>query len=1097
MPPVTVHESGSTDNDPTRGHHTTDAREPPGEGAHVAAKMPAAEGAAASGPAHGVAGSAAASSTATMPSVGADVNAADARAPSEGAATGHAAACCESDIAAADYSPYTSSAASRDFGAMSARTSSSAEDDASRARAAADALAAAAPGTPSPGTVPADVVIEGDVLSAADVAFEGAGDSADASDADMADAGMSGARADGLAEPSRMAERSSDGAGKAVSFASTTAHRVRSRASGSGSTPAGSSSPGRGLASGSVSTFGMSGEGPPSPPPTPPSPGGNKAPAPSSAGNSGSSLHAPIPPSHYGPGTPAAHTGTPIPGTYPGANPMGSPYYLMLPPVAPQSSPMGMPPMPPPFPMGMQPYPQPGYFMMPPGPYPIPGQPVPPGTAPPFNGGFQSNLSQGGTTQPNQGGTAQPDPPQPNPTQPNPAQSGSNQGGSAQTNGKQSVSSGGSSSSEDGVRGGATASVKIGNDQFAMLAAAIASGVAAHSTVEKVPKGLRALPNHGHVFTWASNSVAHGTLRRYNVTLTGLQQAALMPANAMAFEKATDDVKPEALLRGFLGLSITNSNAAATIDYADAHRIVLVKLVTAVLALDPIATANSQAARYLWNAMQYNASKPLTVAQVHLFKRAWELASPNAECPSDPTPLLTALAKAFVPLLGGGDRDYREHLIKSCSFEDHRSIPSSVLLTAARVANSRYVDTAAEDEAKELFEDWVHYQMTHASERHRELLQPVRNLFDDMAFNCASRTQEQWLWQLQMMEREGSSLYPLVSSLRQASPQTSMPRIIGKTRPAQPVISEFELGADDPPTETQAMAPASAPPVYQLPDPRAFAAALASHMPKAKQQSIDINALSASLAQSLGGGSASAIADAVMQRLASTGTPLVQMLPQRHETTPASAVTRVPPLKDSFVPPGYERINALSAPIDAGPSPKKQRVNRPGSVGGVPTPDPAFAKGTGNMDRAWAEQYGCVDFVLPNAPAGERFLMNMALVCAECDLIVPDAHRDEPYIGGAACPFCLWVGLNQGFEFEWYFHPLDPAAPPNQAQKPPGRNKSYVHQVGKCRNGLALVHRLVRLDRDAGRGDARIALFTPRPGPPRQFQARGTTQPQA
>ena len=91
---------------------------------------------------------------------------------------------------------------------------------------------------------------------------------------------------------------------------------------------------------------------------------------------------------------------------------------------------------------------------------------------------------------------------------------------------------------------------------------------------------------------------------------------------------------------------------------------------------------------------------------------------------------------------------------------------------------------------------------------------------------------------------------------------------------------------------------------------------------------------------------------------------------------------------------------------------------------------------------------------------------------------MPEGYVDEPHIGGETCPFCWFVADNQGFKYSWYMHPKDPAAPPRQADKPPGRSNAYIHQVFKCNNGLSIAHMKVRKDREAGIDSSK--LLSPR-----------------
>jgi len=145
--------------------------------------------------------------------------------------------------------------------------------------------------------------------------------------------------------------------------------------------------------------------------------------------------------------------------------------------------------------------------------------------------------------------------------------------------------------------------------------------------------------------------------------------------------------------------------------------------------------------------------------------------------------------------------------------------------------------------------------------------------------------------------------------------------------------------------------------------------------------------------------------------------------------------------------------------------------------------DEAFALAPSQMDQGWVEKYGCADLGPPPATKSmERNQLKIKEICEACDAPLPPTFVDRPHQGGASCPCCAFVAVNQGFApMTWFLHPGDRAAPQGQAPKPAGRKNGYIHQIMKCGYGLAMAHVIVRRDRDAGRGDANAHLFERRP----------------
>ena len=135
------------------------------------------------------------------------------------------------------------------------------------------------------------------------------------------------------------------------------------------------------------------------------------------------------------------------------------------------------------------------------------------------------------------------------------------------------------------------------------------------------------------------------------------------------------------------------------------------------------------------------------------------------------------------------------------------------------------------------------------------------------------------------------------------------------------------------------------------------------------------------------------------------------------------------------------------------------------------------------MDAAWVALYGCPECAAPNS--ADRHLLDIEPLMAACEVPIPDAFhtkgRGRVHVGGDSCPACMFVAHMMGFVPQWYIHPADKMAPPNSPAKPPGWQHKYVHNVFRCPIAHAFGHRLVRSDRDSGRGDARMHLLSPLP----------------
>ena len=137
------------------------------------------------------------------------------------------------------------------------------------------------------------------------------------------------------------------------------------------------------------------------------------------------------------------------------------------------------------------------------------------------------------------------------------------------------------------------------------------------------------------------------------------------------------------------------------------------------------------------------------------------------------------------------------------------------------------------------------------------------------------------------------------------------------------------------------------------------------------------------------------------------------------------------------------------------------------------------------MDAAWVQLYGCSDLgPPPNTNGAERPWLQVEQICQAANLTLPaefyTVGQGTRHVGGDSCFACRTLSQMLGYECKWYVHPADKAAPPGTPRKPFGRQHMYLHQVLKCAYALAFLHRLVRSDRDSGRGEINAKLFQQR-----------------
>ena len=553
-----------------------------------------------------------------------------------------------------------------------------------------------------------------------------------------------------------------------------------------------------------------------------------------------------------------------------------------------------------------------------------------------------------------------------------------------------------------------------------ITAAEVAAAVAA-STVppDTTPKSLRPIVDGGHVFTWASRCLSNAALNGVDTSLSGGEQRGLLPATQSALTSALVQCEPERLLSPLAALTLS-AGVASELDYAEAHCQILRRLVTAVIAIKSENMASSQAAQYLWAAVEWAAqghSGSTCSAANANFRTAWD-ASRLEGCPSTPTPMLLALSQSFVRMtFFGNEDDYRTYLLDRFKLEDLSSMPSSVLLHASRVARSRSKDPGeVEREAKKLFSRWV----SHAQhQKNGQLLSPIVRLLDDISF--MTKPIQGWTEQVRVLERENSQLHPLRLAL---------------DAPRAP-ISRTEHHRLDRPRVGRDLLPA--------------AQVHAAHM--------DVE-----------GGAAEQIEEAQDSFANTVALRVARSVPRVYATTG-------PHLK------GYGLAPVAAEPLIGAHSVAALAGNLVGSVGGAPGKDVAFDASNYMMDASWVARFGCTDLgPVPNLPVSGREWLQVTAICNALSITIPPNFQDMPHVGGSSCPFCAWWANNQGLEMSWWLHPNDAAAPPNQGPKPMGRQHKYFHQVFKCPLGYAVVHRTCRLCREGGNTveEARYAaLFAP------------------
>ena len=609
----------------------------------------------------------------------------------------------------------------------------------------------------------------------------------------------------------------------------------------------------------------------------------------------------------------------------------------------------------------------------------------------------------------------------------------------------------------------------------AMIAALLQHTISAG---DKTHKPLRPLPNPGHPIVWATTALDFTALADMTTSLSPAEVTQAIPKNMMAMEAAQPAVAPNKLLSGFCTLVLnlpSSSSPVSAIDFAGAHVALLFKLVKAYGATPDRLAIDAMAAESVYHALEWCGAAAANAGAAKL-RVAWHVAK-GSPVPTSPWPLFMAIARAYLPVDNwqGRDADYREYLANHYTMQSPESAPSFVFGAAVNLARNKHVAESSGHvrEAKELFVAWAR-QLARRDSSLAPLMDPLLQLFSQPFFYGCTLIELQA--HIARMEAEGNQLHSLISSLpSHAMPAAAkLPRKLGVN--AIPGIGDGGLGAPAGPVAAavshadvyamiaaafSATGPSSAP--ASVPAPAAAPVALST----AGVQSM----ISSALARSLNAQPAALTAADVQAMIAAAVMPSA---PPPLAQGPTAPLTQGP-----TAPAG---LHAAMAPFFAPPA--VYAVALP--LGFVLKDDQALAVSTMIMNDGWVTQYGCKDLApAPAAPSKDRIVLDVKAICEACVIPFPAGLdvADHRQIGGPECPFCYVLGALRGLPpLEFHIHPLDaeqrqlPPPPP----KPKAANHRYMHRIAKCPAGTAIAHRLVRLDRDAGR-TVRASLLAPLP----------------
>jgi hypothetical protein len=602
----------------------------------------------------------------------------------------------------------------------------------------------------------------------------------------------------------------------------------------------------------------------------------------------------------------------------------------------------------------------------------------------------------------------------------------------------------------------------------AMIAALLQHTLSAGDKTTHKP--LRPMVNPGHPIGWATTSLDFTALMgmRTSISREGIAQA--VPKNVMAMEMAQPAVSPTKLLSGFCSLVLnlpSPSSPASAIDFASAHVALLFKLVKAYGAMPDCLAMDAAAADAVYHALEWCGAAAANAGAAKL-RAAW-LVAKGSPVPANPWPLFVEIARAYLPVDNwqGRDADYKEYLNNHYNMQSSESSPSFVFGAAVNLALHRHeADSPGHvRETKELYVAWARH-LVRRDPSLAPMMDPLLQLFQQPFFYSCALVDLQA--HLARMEAEGNILHPLISSLPStAAPAAAkLPRRLGVNAvtgvdggglgaPAGPVVSAVSHA------DVYAMIAAAlstAGPSSALVTAPALAPA-----PVVLSTSGVQSMINTSLAQSRNARPAALTAADVQAMIAAAGVPSMPPPLAQGPTAPVGIHSAMAPF---FAPPA---VYALTLP-----------------PGFVLKDDEALMVPTMLMNDGWVTKNGCKDLAAaPSAPSKDRIVLDIKAICEACIIPIPAGLdiADHRQVGGPECPFCYVLGALRGLPpLEFHVHPLDaeqrqlPPPPP----KPKAANHRYMHRIAKCPAGTAIAHRLVRLDRDAGR-TVRASLLAPLP----------------
>ena len=597
-------------------------------------------------------------------------------------------------------------------------------------------------------------------------------------------------------------------------------------------------------------------------------------------------------------------------------------------------------------------------------------------------------------------------------------------------------------------------------------------------SANKTHKSLRPIVNPGHSVMWATADLDFAALMGMRTSLSAVEVFQAIPMNTMAMEQSQSAVSANRLLSGFCALVLNLPSPSApvsAIDFASAHVSLLFKLVKAYGAVPDCLAMDAAAAEAVYSALEWCGSAAANAGATKL-RVAW-LTAKGSPVPTSPKPLFMAIARAYLPVDNwqSKDADYKEYLGNHYNMQSPESLPSFVFNAAINLARNRHEVNSSGHvrETKELFVAWAR-QAARRDSSIAPLMEPLLQLFQQpYFFDCSLAG---FHAQIERLEAEGNLLHPLVSSLPPAAATAkppprrlavnSIPGVDGgiPDAPAEPVVATLSYAdVHDMIVASLSAAgrPLSAPAPAPAPTPAALNKAGVQSMINAAVAQVRAAQSAVAMAPVLAAQPSAVTAVEVQAMIAASNVHSMAASPAQGPSAPAGLH---PAMSAFFSPPAV--FSLALAP------------------GFTLKDDPALMVSTMVMDDGWLTLHGCKDLAAaPSAPSKDRIVLNVKAICEACVIPLPAGLdvSDNRQIGGPECPFCYVLGALRGLPpLEFHVHPQDavqrrlPVPPP----KPKLAHHRYIHRIAKCPAGAAIAHRLVRLDRDAGR-TVRAELLAP------------------